>query len=105
MAAVTTAVVAGVTGAYSIASQEEAKRRGRAAQTEAKDKARKMEREAKERETTEKARKVAVDERSKRLKRQRSMAAEKQGRQGTILAGGETSENLGGGAGKSLLGV
>ena len=110
MAAITTAVVAGVTSAYTIASSESQKKEARSNRIKAEDGARAQESQLKQKQKDDAARKGAVKSRQDASSRQRAIASDKQGRQGTILggaggAGAGGAGSLGGGQGKTLLGV
>ena len=114
MAAVTAAIVGALAAVgstvHAVESGKEAQRRQGQARDRANAAARQQEQELAEREADEQGKANAVKARNNALSRQRRIAAQKQGRQGTILGGsggasGSGTDTLGGGQGKSLLGV
>ena len=109
MAAITSAVIAGVTAVYGIASAEGQKSKAKGMKNAADARQIEFDKKEKERIAGEKATDAAGKDRANALRRQKSSAAESQGRAGTILAGGPSEEKpnttLGGGQGKTLLGT
>lgn len=114
MAAVTTAIVGAAVGAASLAhtveTGAEGKRQAGQAKEAANFEADRAEKELKTQEKEKAGKKKASQQRQAASNRQRAIASEKQGRQGTIIGGapggeGSGAQSLGGGKGKSLLGV